>query len=266
MKVRLIIPAFMALAAGLCLAQTPAQTPAETEGAAVRAPVLTPPAATTVTPAPATEAPKGPVVVETPAETKPAAAAVTAAPDPALQPAPTKLPATASAPPAPKPTPLGADGKPYVIGSTDVLYIRVWNNANLTGMVDVRPDGLISLALVGEVKADGLTVEQLTQLLKSKLGEFLINPEVDIQVTKINSKKFMVVGAVSRAGDYPLVGKVTIFEALTNAGILETAKQNKVYLLRGKEQHNFQYKDALKGKNKDPDLTIEDGDRIIVPQ
>ena len=160
----------------------------------------------------------------------------------------------------------GADGKPYVIGALDVLYIRVWNNTNLTGMVDVGPDGMISLALIGEVKADGLTRAQLIDELKTRLGEYLNDPQIDVQVTKVNSKKYLVTGEVGRPGDYPLVGKTTIFEALTIAGMRDTANQKKIYVLRGTKRFNFNYKEVLQGKNLAQDIPLENGDRIIVPQ
>jgi len=153
-----------------------------------------------------------------------------------------------------------------VIGSLDVLYVRVWNNPNLTGMVDVRSDGMISLALIGELKADGLTVPQLIEQLKVRLSDYLLNPEVDVQVTKVNSKKYLIVGAVGRPGDYPLVGKMTIFEALSNAGVTEAANKKKIYLMRGKERHNFDYTKVIQGKNMEQDIPLENGDRIIVPQ
>lgn len=160
-----------------------------------------------------------------------------------------------------------ADGKPYVIGSLDVLYIRVWNQPNLTGMFDVAPDGMISMSLVGEVKADGLTRAQLIEVLKKKLDECCLNdPQVDVQVTKINSKHYLVVGEVGRPGTVPLVGKITIFEALTMAGVRETANMKKIYLLRGGKKIPFNYKDVLQGKSLDKDIPLEDGDRIVVPQ
>ena len=161
----------------------------------------------------------------------------------------------------------GADGKPYVIGSLDVLYIRVWNQANLTGMFDVAPDGMISMSLVGEVKADGLTRAQLIDVLKAKLDECCLNdPQVDVQVTKINSKEYLVTGEVNRPSDYPLVGKTTIFEALTIAGLRDTANKKKIYLLRGQQRFNFNYNEVVQGKNLKQDIPIENGDRIIVPQ
>jgi polysaccharide export outer membrane protein len=160
----------------------------------------------------------------------------------------------------------------YVIGPLDVLYVKVWNNANLTGMVDVQDDGMISMALIGQVKADGSTVEQLKNTLVSKLGEFIQNPEVTVQVTKNNSKKFYIMGeGATRQGAFPLNGKMTISEALANAGgFRDFANLKKIYLLRKsenyKEKHLFNYKDVIAGKHLEQDIGVENGDRIVVPQ
>ena len=266
----------MLCAVALSMAQAPASpTPPQHEESApgtLEAPVLTPahPPASTPPPAP---------VQETAPATAPDAAAPAATqdvPPPAapkdatLEPPPAKKPQAAQADktsPMPKAAVTeGADGKPYVIGSLDVLYIRVWNNGPLTGMVDVRPDGMISLALIGEVKVDGLTVPELTDTLKKRLGEFLVDPQLDVQVTKVNSKKYLVVGEVGRPGDYPLIGRTTIFEALTVAGMRDTANQKKIYLLRGSKRFPFNYKEVLQGKNLAQDIPVENGDRIVVPQ
>jgi polysaccharide export outer membrane protein len=267
MRFWLRIPVLAICAVILCLAQATTQNPAtgtppDSESAAQAAPIEPP----VLTPAPNAQAsqPQAPASQTAPAQAPPSSPPASGK-TPGYEPPPTKR--SSAAPAVPK-TDIkeGADGKPYVIGPLDVLYIRVWNNANLTGMVDVRSDGMISLALIGEMKADGLTVQQLIEELKTKLGDYLLNPEVDVQVTKVNSKKFLVVGAVGRQGEYPLVGKTTIFEALVTAGVREDAKQNKIYLLRGTEKHFFNYKDALQGRNSKQDIAIENGDRIIVPQ
>jgi polysaccharide biosynthesis/export protein len=158
------------------------------------------------------------------------------------------------------------DSKRYVIGSLDVLYIRVWNNPNLSGPVDVRPDGMMSLPLIGEVKADGLTPEQLKTTLKTRLNDFLNSPEVDVQVTKVNSKRYFINGEVLRTGPFPLVEATTVLDALSNAGgFKDFANTKKIYILRGKEKFNFNYKDVSKGKNMEQNILLQNGDRIFVP-
>jgi polysaccharide export outer membrane protein len=244
------IPALIVCAVCLGTAQKPATpTPAETEGQRQNRPVEAPP----LTP-PATQSPANTNAAPAPAK------------DSSLEPPPPKRQNAGTAP-MPKPAVTdGPDGKPYVIGPLDVLYIRVWNNSNLTGMVDVRTDGMISLALVGEVKADGLTVPQLTELLNNRFSEYMLNPEVNVQVTKVNSKKYLIFGGVGRPGEYPLIGKMTIFEALVTAGLRDTAKQTKIVLMRGSEKHPFNYKEVLKGQNMKQDIPLENGDRIYVPE
>lgn len=162
----------------------------------------------------------------------------------------------------------------YVIGPLDVLYIKIWNNQNLTGMVDVQDDGTISMPLVGQLKADGLTIEQLTKAISMKLtaGDYVKNPEVSVQVTKNNSHMYYIMGpGAGRPGAFPLTRRVTISEALTSAGGMTTfANQKKIYLLRKSEnysvKHMFNYKDVLAGKNMDKDIEVQNGDRIVIPE
>ncbi len=155
---------------------------------------------------------------------------------------------------------------PYVIGPLDVLYVRVWGNQNLTGLVDVRPDGMISMPLIGEIKADGVTVSVLRESLRAKLEDFLIKPEVDVQVTKVNSKKFYIFGEVGKPGEFPLVGALTVLDALSNAGgFRDFANQKKIYILRGTKKLPFNYKEVSQGKHMEQNIKLENGDRIFVP-
>jgi polysaccharide export outer membrane protein len=160
-----------------------------------------------------------------------------------------------------------AGGKAYVIGPLDVLMIKVWNNPNLSGPVDVGPDGMISMPLVGEIKADGLTREQLRDSIATHLGDFLNSPEVDVQVVKVNSKRYFVYGGVLKQGEFPLVEDTTIMDALSNTGgFKDFANQKKIYVLRGAQRFDFNYKDASKGKNLDKNILLQNGDRIFVPE
>jgi polysaccharide export outer membrane protein len=161
-----------------------------------------------------------------------------------------------------------------VIGPLDVLSIRVWNNPNLTSMYDVQDDGMIAVPLVGQLKADGLTVEELRKLIKEKLseGDFVKNPEVTVQVTKPNSHIFYIMGpGAGHQGAIPLVRKLTMSEALTTAGGFSPfANQKKIYLLRKsenyKEKHMFNYKDVMAGKHLEQDIEVQNGDRIVIPE
>ncbi len=158
------------------------------------------------------------------------------------------------------------DSRPYVIGPLDVLDIRVWNDPKLSGIFDVRPDGIISMPLIGELRADGLTVPDLTKLIKEKLSSVMNEPEVNIQPARINSKKIYVLGAVLRTGEMPLVGSMTVLDAISNCGgFKDFARPSKIYVLRKGEKLNFNYKDVSKGKHMEQNILLESGDHIFVP-
>ena len=156
---------------------------------------------------------------------------------------------------------------PYIIGPLDVLVVKVWNNPNLSGPVDVQPDGMLSMPLIGEVKADGLTSRQLKETLTERLTAFLNTPEVDVQVAKVNSKRYFVYGGVLRAGEFPLVQATTVMDALSIVGgFRDFANPRKIYVLRGTQKFNFNYKDVSKGKNMEQNIRLKNGDRIFVPE
>lgn len=160
----------------------------------------------------------------------------------------------------------GVDPNTYIIGPEDVIYVRVWKDQDLSGMVDVRPDGMISMQLVGEVKAAGLTPEQLSKVLTEHLLETHKHPEVNIQVVKALSKKYFIQGEVRRPGSYPLVGPTRVLEALVNAGgFNDFANTKKIYVLRGTQRFPFNYKNVSKGKHTEQNIMIQTGDQIFVP-
>lgn len=159
-----------------------------------------------------------------------------------------------------------AASTPYVIGPLDVLIVKVWNNVNLSGPYDVRSDGMLSMPLIGEVKADGLTAKQLKETLTERLGDFLHNPEVDVQVAKVNSKRYFVYGEVMHAGEFPLVEATSILDALANVGgFRDFANRKKIYVMRGAQKFNFNYSEVSKGKNLEQNILLQNGDRIYVP-
>ncbi len=173
----------------------------------------------------------------------------------------------ATAAPKPHSMPEGAPDKTaYVIGPEDSLYIRVWHEPDLSGTLDVRPDGYISMQLIGELKADGMTVSQLAAAITKRLTEFIKTPEVNVQLLKVNSKKFSIQGEVNRPGTYALTGPTTLLEALVNAsGFRDFANTKKIYVLRGNQRFSFNYKMVSKGKNMDENILIQNGDQIFVP-
>ena len=157
--------------------------------------------------------------------------------------------------------------RPYIIGPLDVLEIRVWNDQKLSGMQDVATDGTISMQLVGILNANGLTVAELTVALKEKLSAVIIEPEVSVQVVRINSKKYSIHGGCARQGEFPLIGEVTILDAFANCGgFKDFANLKGIYVLRGSQRIKFNYRDVIRGKHMEQNIQLENGDRIVIPE
>jgi polysaccharide export outer membrane protein len=158
----------------------------------------------------------------------------------------------------------------YVIGPADVLGISVWREAELSGQVQVRPDGKISLPLLNDVQASGLTAEQLATELTTRLKKFVEEPRVTVSVIQINSKKIFIVGEVARAGAMPLTSGMTILQALAQAGgFSEFADTKKIYVMRSEKgqivKYPVNYKNLLKGRSSEQNFMLMAGDTIVVP-
>ncbi len=158
----------------------------------------------------------------------------------------------------------------YVIGAQDVLDISVWKEPELTRSVPVRPDGKISMPLLNDVQASGLTPLQLAAAITTGLKKFVTDPQVTVIVTAINSQRIYILGEVTRAGAYPLLPNMTVLQALSSGGgFTQFAKITKIYVLRvenGKqEKHPFNYKDVIAGKAGDQNIFVKAGDTIVVP-
>jgi polysaccharide biosynthesis/export protein len=189
-------------------------------------------------------------------------------------PAPTqadRLGATGAVSSAQLPAPSGS--KPgddsFVIGNDDVLAINVWKEPDFTRSIQVRSDGKISLPLLGEVQAAGLTPLQLEHDLTTKLLNYITKPQVTVMVEQTNSKKFNVLGQVAKPGSYSLTLAPTVVDAIAIAGgPKDFAKQKGIYILRQGSGGNqtrivFNYKDFLKGKI--PNIKLEPHDTVVVP-
>jgi len=158
----------------------------------------------------------------------------------------------------------------YVIGPEDVLSINVWKEAELTKIVPVRPDGKISLPLLNDVQAAGLTPNQLGASIRDGLKKFISDPEVTVIVTAVNSQRVYVMGEVTHPGAFPLLPGMTVLQALATAGsFTQFASIKGIYLLRtenGKQvKHPFNYKAVIKGQNAEQNLELKSGDTIVVP-
>jgi len=158
----------------------------------------------------------------------------------------------------------------YVIGPEDVLNINVWKEPEVSASVPVRPDGKVSLPLLNDIQAAGLTPMQLRSQITEKLKQFLTEPQVTVTVTAVNSRRVYIIGEVSRPGAFPLVPNMTILQALTSAGGPSPyAKTTKIYMLRTENGTQsklaFNYKDVIKGKNTNQNIVLKPGDTIVVP-
>jgi len=158
----------------------------------------------------------------------------------------------------------------YVIGPEDVLRVDVWKEPELSGNVPVRPDGKISLNLLGDVDAAGLTPEQLATETTKLFKKYLEDPRVTVTVVTVNSRRVFILGEVGRPGAFPLLPEMTVLQALSTAGGLSPyASANKIYILRhenGKQTKlAFQYKRVIKGENPEQNIVLQPGDTIVVP-
>lgn len=165
--------------------------------------------------------------------------------------------------------PASVAGPEYVIGPEDVLHIAVWKENDLTATLPVRPDGKISLPLLDDVQAAGLTPRQLSLSVTEKLKKYIADPRVTVVVTAINSKRIYLVGEVLHAGAMPMLPNMTVLQALSSAGLNQFANTKKIYVLRtanGKQlKLPVNYRELVKGQQIDQNYLLQPGDTIVVP-
>jgi len=162
------------------------------------------------------------------------------------------------------------DNPDYVIGPEDVLYIQVWKEEALTRTVPVRADGMISLPLINEVQASGLTPLQLRDLLTEKFKTFVDNPTVTVVVTEANSFKVFVSGQVRTPGVYRLRSETTLLQIISLAGdFTNEANPKKIVIIRreqGKDKrYEVNYNDIVDGTSPGSNFVLKPGDTVIVP-
>lgn len=159
----------------------------------------------------------------------------------------------------------------YSIGTDDVLAINVWREPELSRTVPVRPDGKVTIPLVGDILAKGLTPNELETNISKALKSFVANPEVSVIVQEVHSVKFNILGEVAKPGSYPLAKPTTVLDALALAGgFKDFAKVTKIYVLRVRSDGSrhtlpFNYKNVIKGKQFEQNVELLPGDTIIVP-
>ena len=160
-------------------------------------------------------------------------------------------------------------GLGYVIGPEDVLHVAVWREADLTATLPVRPDGKISLPLLNDVQASGLTPQQLAASVTEKLKKYIADPRVTVVVTQINSKRVFMVGEVLHPGPMSMIANMTVLQALSSAGLNQFANTKRIYVLRtenGKQQKlPVNYRKLVKGEQIEQNYLLQPGDEIVVP-
>ena len=158
----------------------------------------------------------------------------------------------------------------YVIGAQDVLDISVWHEPDLTRVVPVRPDGKISLPLLNDIQAGGLTPTKLAEQITTGLKKFVTDPQVTVIVSAINSQRVYILGEVNRAGAYPLLPGMTVLQALSSSGgFTQFAKMKSIYVLRTEGDKSskfpFNYKDVIAGRHPEQNIVLKAGDTVVVP-
>jgi len=157
----------------------------------------------------------------------------------------------------------------YVIGADDTLRISVWKEPDLTETLPVRPDGKISMPLLNDIPAAGLTPLQLKDSITEKLRKYIADPRVTVVVTAMNSRRIFVTGEVQHTGPMVLLPRMTMLQALAQAGFTQFANLKAIYLLRtenGKqEKYPFNYKEVIKGNHPEQNIGLKPGDTVVVP-
>ncbi len=179
----------------------------------------------------------------------------------------------------PGPAPSTTDARPgkmpvaspeYRVGESDTLQISVWKEPELSKNVIVRPDGMISLPLIGEVKVIGMTSAEIQDTVTSKLKAYLLNPRVTVEITEIKSRRVFITGEIVRPGLYPLAGPTTVLQLIAQAGgFTPFAKRKSIVILRqenGRQlKYPFNYSDVLHGRTPEQNIALAPGDTVVVP-
>ncbi len=158
----------------------------------------------------------------------------------------------------------------YVIGPLDVLEVQFWRDKDLSAEVVVRPDGKISLPLLNEVEAGGLTPEQLRLRVLEHARRFVEEPTATVIVKQINSRNVFIMGEVQKPGTYPLGGSTSVLQLIAIAGgLTEFAGRDGIVVLRTvdgeTERHRVNYNDVIKGNGLKQNLPLQPGDTVVVP-
>ena len=186
----------------------------------------------------------------------------------ALLPAAAQTNSAGSTAPQSEPLPQTSNAT-YVIGADDMLAVHVWKEPDLTTTLPVRADGMISLPLLNDVKAAGLTPMQLAADITDKLKKYLSDPHVTVTVTQMNSQRIYAMGEVLHPGAMNLLPNMTVLQALATSGFTQFANTKGIYVLRNEngaqKKISIPYKKLVKGEAMDQNLVLKPGDTIVVP-
>jgi polysaccharide export outer membrane protein len=171
---------------------------------------------------------------------------------------------------ASQPAKKAADDPNYSIAPEDVLTIDVWKEPEISRTVPVRRDGKISLPLLNDLQAAGLTPTQLSVEIVERLRATIVHPQVTVIVAQMSSLRVYILGQVTRAGAYPLVPDMTVMQALSIAGgFTPFANLKKIYVMRSENgvSHIFpmNYKEVIRGRKTQQNIPLKPGDTIVVP-
>jgi polysaccharide export outer membrane protein len=158
----------------------------------------------------------------------------------------------------------------YVIGADDVLSFLFWRDKDMSTDTTVRPDGKIALPLINEIRAGGLTVEQLRQDVTTAMSKFVDSPTLTIVVKQINSRKVFITGAIAKPGSYPLGDRMTITQLIALAGgVLDFADEENISVIRPENSafttYRVNYKDLKRRRALAQNIDLKVGDTVIVP-
>jgi polysaccharide export outer membrane protein len=158
----------------------------------------------------------------------------------------------------------------FLIGPEDVLGIFFWRDKEMSGDVTVRPDGIITIPLLGEIRAAGLSSSALAREIQTKATTYISDPNVTVTVRQINSRKVYITGEVNSPGAYPLVGPMTVLQLIALAGgVLEYARIDSITVLREEQgltrAIRFNYNDVSRGQRLEQNILLQPGDTVVIP-
>ncbi len=156
----------------------------------------------------------------------------------------------------------------YIVGEGDLLHINVWKEPEMSQSVAVRPDGNMSLPLVNEVHVSGLSIIQVQEAVTEKLKTVLTNPQVTVSVVEVRSKMVYITGEVGKPGGYSVIAPLNVLQLIARAGgLTEFAHRKNIYVLRNTQttRLHFNYKEVVKGKNPEQNISLQPGDTVVVP-